>query len=223
LQKFNVVAFVCRRRAHDARLAPCCVGAASQDVSFSIALFVTRRGDSPTLVGNILANYDREIAMNTKALVIGFIISTLLAAASPAISQDAPPLSEQAKQTKALVEKAAALIDKNGRAAFNEFRKKDSEWFHGTTYLYAYDLKGNVLLNPAFPGREGTNVNGQKDAKGKLFHNEIIKTAETKGSGWVDYMFPKPGQTEPSQKWAYVREVTIDGVPGLVASGFYPQ
>ena len=35
--------------------------------------------------------------------------------------------------------------------------------------------------------------------------------AETKGSGWVDYMFPKPGQAEPSQKWAYVKKVTIDG------------
>ena len=161
--------------------------------------------------------------MNTKALVIGFIMTATLAAASPAISQEAPPPSEQAKQTKALVDKAAALIDKSGKAAFTEFRKKGSEWFHGATYLYAYDLKGNVLLNPAFPKREGTNVTGQKDAKGKLFHNEIIKTAETKGSGWVDYMFPKPGQTEASQKWAYVKKVTIDGVPGLVASGFYPE
>ncbi len=161
--------------------------------------------------------------MKTKALIIAFIVTALLAAASPAISQQAPPPSEQAKQTKALVDKAAALIDKDGKAAFTEFRKKDSEWFHGATYLYAYDLKGNVLLNPAFPAREGTKVTGQKDAKGKLFHNEIIKTAETKGSGWVDYMFPKPGQTEPSQKWAYVRKVTINGIPGLIASGFYPQ
>ena len=39
--------------------------------------------------------------------------------------------------------------------------------------------------------REGTNVTDQKDTNGKLFHNEIIKTAETKGSGWVDYMFPQ--------------------------------
>src|SRR5262245_18373305 len=123
--------------------------------------------------------------MNTKAPAISFILTTLLAAASPAISQDAPPLSEQAKQTKALVDKAAALIDKDGKAAFAQFRKKDSEWFHGPTYLSAYDLKGNVLLlNRAFHMREGTNVSGQKDAKGKLFHNDIIKTAETKGSGW---------------------------------------
>ena len=161
--------------------------------------------------------------MSAKDLVIGFAFITLLAAASPAISQQIPPPSAQAEQTETLVNKAAALIDKNGKAAFTEFRKRDSEWFHETTYLFVYDLKGDVLLNPAFPMREGTKVTGQKDARGKLFHDDIIKTAETKGSGWVDYMFPKPGQTEPSQKWAYVKKVTMDGVPGLVASGFYPQ
>jgi len=47
----------------------------------------------------------------------------------------APPPSEQAKLTEALVDKAAALIDKDGKAAFAEFRKKDSEWFHGKSYL----------------------------------------------------------------------------------------
>jgi cytochrome c len=161
--------------------------------------------------------------MNGKALLVGFALAILLAAASPASSQQAPPSSEKAKQTEALVNKAAALIDSKGKAAFAEFRKKDSEWFHGSTYLFVYDLKANVLLNPAFPQREGTNVTGQKDAKGKLFHDEIIRIAETKESGWVDYMFPKPGQTEPSQKWAYVKKVTVDGVPGLIASGFYPE
>jgi len=159
-----------------------------------------------------------------KALLPGlFLLGGLLAITAPAISEGSPPATEQAKKVESLVIKAAALIDKNGKAAFAEFRKKDSEWFHGDTYLFVYDLKANVLLNPAFPQREGTNLTGQKDAKGKLLHQEIIRVAETKGSGWVDYMFPKPGQTEPSQKWAYVKKVTVDGVPGLVASGFYPE
>ncbi len=143
--------------------------------------------------------------------------------ASPAFSQSSPPPSEKVREVEALVNKAAALIDSKGKAAFADFRVKNSEWFHGDTYLFVYDLKSNVLLNPAFPAREGTSVTGQKDANGKLFHDAIIQTAETKGSGWVDYMFPKPGQTTPSQKWAYVKAVKIDGVPGLVASGFYPE
>lgn len=157
-----------------------------------------------------------------KALLTSSLLSVVLAINSPAAAAGSPPPSERASQVKALVIKAAALINKEGKAAFVEFRKKDSEWFHGDTYLFVYDMKANVLLNPAFPQREGTNVAGQKDANGKLLHAAIIREAETQGSGWVDYMFPKPGQTEPSQKWAYVKKVSIDGVPGLVASGFYP-
>ena len=151
------------------------------------------------------------------------LLASLLGVAPLVFSQSSPPASERADQTKALVNKAAALIESKGKAAFSEFRVKGSEWFHGDTYLFVYDLQANVLLNPAFPAREGTNVKGQKDANGKLFHDAIIRTAEIEGSGWVDYMFPKPGQNQPSQKWAYVKRVKIDGVPGLVASGFYPD
>lgn len=154
--------------------------------------------------------------------MLGLAALVTIAAVAPAVAQQSPPLSAQAQKTQALVEKAAALVDQQGKSAFSEFRKKDSEWFHGSTYLFAYDMKANVLLNPAFPQREGTNVTGGKDAKGKLFHQAIIETAKSKGSGWVDYWFPKPGQKDPSQKWTYVKKVTIDGVPGLIGSGFYP-
>jgi signal transduction histidine kinase len=162
-----------------------------------------------------------EAAMSKYMLVLAALVAFAMVA--PARSQQAPPTSEHAEQVRRLVEKAAALVDRNGKTAFAEFRKKGSEWFNGNTYLFAYDMKGNVLLNPAFPQREGTNVTGQKDARGKLLHQAIIDTAEKRGSGWVDYWFPKPGQTEPSQKWTYVKKVAIDGVPALIASGFYPD
>ena len=68
----------------------------------------------------------------------------MAAMAGSAGAQDQPPASEKAKQIEAMVDKAAALIDRSGKAAFADFRKKDSEWFHDTTYLYSYDLKGNV-------------------------------------------------------------------------------
>jgi len=151
-----------------------------------------------------------------------FLVAALLLLPQLALPQS-PPASEKARSTQTLVNKAAALIELKGKSAFAEFRVKGSEWFHDDTYLFVYDLQSNVLLNPAFPAREGTSVSGQKDANGKLFHDEIIRVAKTKGAGWVDYMFPKPGQSQPSQKWAYVRAVKIDGVPGLVASGFYPE
>ena len=161
--------------------------------------------------------------MNRRVTFVGIAFFALMLGTTVAMPRSSPPPSPSAQEIEALVNKAAALVDAKGKTAFSQFRVKGSEWFHGDTYLFAYDLKGNVLLNPAFPAREGTNVNGQKDATGKLFQDAIIQTAETEGSGWVDYMFPKPGQTQSSQKWSFVKAVKIDGVPGLIAAGFYPE
>lgn len=143
--------------------------------------------------------------------------------ATPENSQDSPLLSEQAKRIEAIVDKAVALVESRGKAAFTEFRKRDSEWWFGNTYLFAYDQNLNVLLNPAFPQREGTNPSGETDANGKAFHDEFLKMVQTLGAGWVDYIFPKPGQTQPSRKWSYVKAVNVDGTAGIIGAGFYPE
>ena len=159
-----------------------------------------------------------------KALLLGsFILGGLLATTPVAMSQTAPPDTEQARKVETLVNEAAALVEKNGKAAFAEFKKKDSKWFHGDIYIFSYDMNATVLLNAAFPEREGRNMTGQKDVKGKPFHDEIIHIAQTKGSGWIDLMMLRPGRTEPVLKWAFVRRVTIDSTPGVIGSGFYPD
>jgi signal transduction histidine kinase len=146
-----------------------------------------------------------------------------LAMTDSAHAQEGPPPSAQAERIEDLVNRAAALVDARGRAAFAEFRKHDSEWWYGTTYLFAYDDHLNVLLNPAFPNREGTNPRGEKDSAGKMFHDEFLKVVQTEGAGWVDYMFPKPGQKQPSHKWSYVKGFKADGMAGLIGAGFFEQ
>ena len=155
-----------------------------------------------------------RLALSLVALAIAFC--------NPGFAQEQPPSSPQAKRIEALVTKAAALVDAKGKAAFSEFRQRGSEWFFGDLYIFAYAPDGTVLLNPAFPAREGRAYHGEKDRMGKPFHDEILKTAETKGEGWVDYWLPKPGQTEPSHKWSYVKAVKAEGV-AVVGAGFFPD
>ena len=86
-------------------------------------------------MNNIADNQKEEITM--KAVLPGLILlGGLLAIATAAISAGSPPTTEQAKKVEALVTKAAALIDEHGNAAFAEVGKRDSEWFHGDTYLF---------------------------------------------------------------------------------------
>jgi len=161
--------------------------------------------------------------MNLKTLFAGlFVLAALVGPIASSFSQQAPPESEKAKQIAALVDKAAALLESKGKSAFAEFRKPGSEWFNGDTYLFSADMKGMELFNAAFPKYEGTDVSGLRDRNGKLINVELAKVAQSKGSGWVDYMWLKPGQSQPSQKWSYAKAVTIAGSPAYVGAGFYP-
>ena len=153
--------------------------------------------------------------------ILPCIALLIVAAASPADLQQPPKPAEEAGRIEAMVNKAAALVDTRGKSVFSEFRKRDSEWRSNDVYLFALDLEGRILLNVEFPKREGTIRLKEKDADGKLFHEDFIEAVRANGAGWVDYMFPKPGQRHPSEKWSYVKATTIDGTPGLIGAGLY--
>jgi len=162
--------------------------------------------------------------MHTSRLVtVLFVLAASFAMSPPGLAQESPPQSAKAKEIVALVEKAAAVVENKGAAVFVEFRKSGSKWLNGDTYLFVSDMKGMALFNARFPKLEGTDTSGLKDSNGKLIVLESIKAAQSKaGSGWVSYMWPKPGHTRPVQKWSYVKAVQVDGTPAYIGAGFYP-
>jgi cytochrome c len=130
--------------------------------------------------------------------------------------------SPEAKRLVALVDKAAALTEGKGKSAFPEFKKKGSEWLKGETYIFIADMSGTILMHPANPELETKSIIDLKDANGKAFMREFIETAKTKGSGWVDYMWPKPGEKSPSKKLSYVKRTKMpDGEMVIVGTGTY--
>lgn len=71
-------------------------------------MYVENRGGAAGLTGT---EYAAHVDHDGCTLLYGGMLTALVASASPAISQQASPPSEQANQTKALVDKAAALVD----------------------------------------------------------------------------------------------------------------
>lgn len=69
-------------------------------------------------------------------------------------------------------------------------------------YFWADTYDGNcvVLLGSE---TEGTNRMETKDANGYEMVREIIRVGQEPDGGFVDYMFPKAGETEPSPKRSY--------------------
>jgi methyl-accepting chemotaxis protein len=142
---------------------------------------------------------------------------------SAAFAASPEPQTAQAKEIKAVVDKAAALIEKKGKDAFPEFKKKGSEWFKGDAYIIVGDMKGINLVNAAFPKFEGKSVLDLKDANGKPITQSFIDLIKTKDSGWVDYMWPKPGETKPSKKTTYVKRAKLGKDTVFVGAGIYTE
>jgi len=160
--------------------------------------------------------------MKRKTLYIGILILFgVLILSSPVISVSSEPQSEEAKQTKALVDQAASLLQSEGTEAFTEFRKKDSKWLKDDTYIFVFNMNGIQLFHPVQPELEGKNIIDLKDVNGKAYVQETIETAKTQGSGWIDYMLPKPGESKPSKKSSYFKKVKVGEETFIVGSGFY--
>ena len=161
----------------------------------------------------------------SKHVFRSWIYATLAALflCTTAYAQETPPDTDKAQQIKALVLKAASLASAKGKAAFQEFHNSGSQWRSGDTYLFGNDVNGMQILNVGFPEREGTDQCCTQDVNGKPIFQEFKRVVEAKGEGWVSYMWPKPGQTQPSQKWSYIKAVKIDGKPAIIGAGFYPE
>lgn len=120
-----------------------------------------------------------------------------------------------------LVKDAAGLIEKDGEAAFRHFHDPAGRFIAKDAYIFVLDPSGIDLVNPAFPNLEGRNILDVKDAQGKRPIREMLEVARSSGAGWVDYMWPKPGENVPTRKSAYVTKVKTGDRWLLAGSGVY--
>jgi signal transduction histidine kinase len=119
------------------------------------------------------------------------------------------------------VRDAVGQIEKNGEAAFPLFHDPTGPFLAKDAYIFVDDMNGVSLALPAFPNLEGRNLLDLKDTQGKQMTREMLKVAQTSGSGWVDYMLPKPGESVSTQKSSYVSKAKMGEKWVLVGCGVY--
>ena len=161
--------------------------------------------------------------MTQRNLIAFFIAIAFALAARAAGAADAPQNSPEGKKIVALVNEAVKLVEQKGKDAFPELRK-DKKWNNGDVYIFIDRFDGLVLLNPPSPEIEGKNLIDWQDAKGKKIVREFVQLAKSKGSGWVDYYWPKPGEQKPSKKMSYVKKAKLpSGEDIIVGAGMYAE
>jgi cytochrome c len=119
------------------------------------------------------------------------------------------------------VNEACALVEKDGKASFAKFQGKDSKFIFAGTYVWIHSFEGTMLMHPIKYKLNDKPVLSFQDSKGKKFFVEMIELCKDKGAGWVDYMWPKPGEKESVLKVSYIKKAKCDGKDVVVGCGVY--
>lgn len=72
-------------------------------------------------------------------------------------------------------------------------------------YLWIQDMDTKMLMHPLRPDLNGKSLVDLKDPTGKAFALEMTRIAETKGKGFLTYLWPKTKDEPPVFKVTYVK------------------
>ncbi|WP_207459411.1 cache domain-containing protein [Azospirillum sp. SYSU D00513] len=169
-----------------------------------------------------------------RARLGGIVVLTLLGLAGMAASElyevRATILAEREKALRDVIDIAEGVLARYeaeanaGRLPREQAQKLAMETigamrYSGGEYLWINDFDHKILLHPVKPELVGKTMADFQDPAGTYMFREFVRVAKEKGSGYVGYMWSKPGLTEPVDKLSHVR--TFKPWGWIVGTGIY--
>ncbi|MBN2332114.1 MAG: cache domain-containing protein [Deltaproteobacteria bacterium] len=116
---------------------------------------------------------------------------------------------------------AAALINSKGlEEATKIIGDPQGPFVWKDSYVFLMDINGKMLAHPIKPElTRRDHVLLITDPKDKALFVHFVNMARNVGHGWVEYMWPKPGNATPWKKITYIYRVP--GTDLFVGAGVY--
>ncbi len=109
-----------------------------------------------------------------------------------------------AAEAKAMLERAVAAVKADKAKGLAMFTKGEGGFKDRDLYPFCGGPNGNFTAHPTLVGK---SLKELKDKAGKPLGEEIYKVAQEGKISEVNYMWPRPGSTEPVQKVSFVTKV----------------
>ncbi len=90
---------------------------------------------------------------------------------------------------------------------------------NGSGYFWINDMHPTMVMHAVKPEMNGSDLSQNKDPNGKFLFVEFVKEVKANGKGFVDYYWPKPGASEPVEKFSHVAGFAPWG--WIVGTGVY--
>jgi signal transduction histidine kinase len=110
-----------------------------------------------------------------------------------------------ADEAKAMLESAVAAIKEDEAAALAAFTAGDEGFKDRDLYVFCGDVAdGTMTAHGANSALVGQSLRDIKDKAGKAIGEEFYAVAAEGEFNVVEYVWPRPGETEPSPKASYI-------------------
>ena len=156
----------------------------------------------------------------TAVLALGFVVTCGGAARA---EQDRATPQDVVQRVK----QAAQDLAKSGEAGLATFSSRNVTSVWKDSYTFVLSCKGGTavgIANPIRPEPMGTSMAqiltfGPKS--GEQIAADFCAAGRQPHGGWVEYNFPKPGETQAARKVSYV--LAAQGTPYVVGAGLYDE
>ena len=171
----------------------------------------------------------KRLTVLTVCAVLGIIISTAVFL----VSERSFVMDERKAGVGRSVEAVYGILTQfQEEVAMGRMSEPDAQWramatikalrYSGNEYFWIQDMQATMKMHPIKPELDGKDLSDVKDPSGlKLFVEfvNVVKAAGANGSGYVFYLWPKPGSEKPVQKVSYVKGFAPWG--WILGSGIY--
>lgn len=151
---------------------------------------------------------ESPFAAITSALCLGLLLATG--------SVTAGHHEGTAMEAKAMLERATAALKDDQSAALAAFTAGSDGFKDRDLYVFCSGSDGKMTAHGANAALIGKNFCGFVDKAGKKFGEEMCSNASGK-INTVEYMWPRPGESDPSRKASYYTKVGSQ----ICGVGFY--
>ncbi len=164
------------------------------------------------------------------AMTIGTVLALVALFAVLLISSKSQMMEDRQAKVRNLVEVAHATVAyyeseaRAGRMTAEEAQKAamnavKAMRYDKVEYFWINDLNDLMVMHPIRPDLDGKKLDQLKDKNGKFLFAEFNRVVKSQGSGFVDYLWPKPGSEEGVPKISFVSGFQPWG--WVIGSGIY--
>ena len=157
-----------------------------------------------------------SVARRLGVLIFSAVLGVVILAAVFLLSERTLMMQERQSGVQQAVEIAhGLLVHYQSLAADGKFSDDQAKQlakaeirrlrYSGNEYFWINDMQPKMVMHAARPELDGTDLTDNKDPTGKPLFVEFVNTVKASGSGFVPYLWPKPGQADPVPKISFVK------------------